>query len=592
MSRAAGIVVVAAVVARSAWLASTWFKGDDFIFRWRAATTGFDLGYVFARHDGHLMPGAFAEAWLVQAVFGASWWPIVVWCAVLQLAAGWLSWRLYRSLLGDRAVVVVVLTALVWNPLVLDATMWWASAMQLLPLSVGFPGVLLLLQRAVRSRGNPDAALAGFGLAVTLLFAEKAILIVPFAMALCLAVPVVEGAGTTVRERWRSARKPLLVLMLVGAIWGLVYATSNSNIGPIPDATADEVRGATWNLVMHGLVPSALGGPWSWLTVGKNSVLALPSSTAVLITGLAAVALVVWTVVRRPHVARFWGVLAVYLVGCLAALAIGRIGVLGPITGLVPRYAADAVAPTMLVVGLALLRNVTDERTNVVREGIQLPAVLTGSTAARRVVPVAIAALVASAMVSSVRLVDVVATAPGEAYVDNALASTEASDRPVEILSQPAPSEVVNALFTPDNTSETVLAPVSDRFLFVDAAAEPHIATSDGHIVPVEVRGVTVERPEDEDCLTSVKAGETARVDLPVEVYDWDWYATVTYRTTSPTLLVTSLGDNAVGVPIEQPEGSFTFGLSGLGDHIEFGVLDGSVCVRDFSLGLLYETTG
>lgn len=592
VSRAALIVVMSAVATRTVWMASSWFKDDDFVYRWRLVTSGLDLGYLFTRLDGHLMPGALAQAWIMDALFGASWWPIVVWSGILQLAAGWLSWRLYRSLLGDRAVVLVVLTALVWNPLMLDATMWWASAMQLLPLSVGFPAVLLLMQRAIRSGRTGDAVLVAVGLTLTLLFAEKAIFLVPFAAALTLAMPLAVGAGATVRDRARSARKPLLAMTLIGAAWAVVYLTAKSNIGPIPDATADQKRDAAWNLVIHVLVPSGIGGPWSWLRVGESGALAVPSSTAVWISGLAAVALVVWTVVRRPHVARLWGVLVLYIVCNVASLSAGRIGVFGPIAGLIPRYAADAVAPTMLVVGLAVLRNVTDVRTNIVREGIHLPNLLTGAAGASRAAPVAVVALIMSAVATSVRLVDIVSTAPGRAYVANALRGVSAADGPVELLSQPAPAEIVNGLFSPNNTTKVVLTPVSDRFIFVDAAERPHIVASDGRIVLVEVGGVVVERPDGGECLAQVKAGATEVVELPVAVFDWNWFATVTYRTEDPTLLVTSFDGATVAVPIEQPEGSYTFGLSGEGDRVEFGVLDGSLCIIEFRIGLLEEIAG
>ena len=99
----------------------------------------------------------------------------------------------------------------------------------------------------------------------------------------------------------------------------------------------------------HGrdnLLPTILGGPWNWLPIGLPVGTVNPPSLAKWLSWEIAASVVVVSVLARKRAGRAWMILALYLVGDIGLLAIGRLAWVGPITGDATRYVADAVVPT------------------------------------------------------------------------------------------------------------------------------------------------------------------------------------------------------------------------------------------------------
>ena len=107
--------------------------------------------------------------------------------------------------------------------------------------------------------------------------------------------------------------------------------------------------------------------------------------------------------------------------------------------------------------------------------------------------------------------------------------------------------------------------------------------TEQGHVVPALVDGMIVG--DNTTCIATVVQGESTRIDLPSELWDWSWYVTVSYRTTDSSYLETSFGDVTVGARTEPPVGSVTFEMATGGAFVEFGVLSGDLCVTQVRIG-------
>ena len=106
-----------------------------------------------------------------------------------------------------------------------------------------------------------------------------------------------------------------------------------------------------------------------------------------------------------------WATLLVYVSSTVAAIALpgsGRVSILGSFAGLVPRYASDAVMPTLLVIGLCLLRTTGEADSGIDR--FELPTQF-ADPLTQRVAAIALSiALVASSAVSSTTLVERIAS--------------------------------------------------------------------------------------------------------------------------------------------------------------------------------------
>lgn len=613
LNRVALLVIACSVGIRAAWLSGTWFKEDDLVYRYRAHTQGLDLGFLFERRDGHLMPGSLLQVWVFEGLFGSSWWPIVVWCALLQAVAAWLAWVLFRALFGERPAVVVLLVALLWNPITLDSTMWWAAGMQFLPLQALFFLLLLAIRRSVSlycdsqtlstvpAAGSPGGkqeglrlhlratGVAALVLLLALAFSEKSLLLVPFAIAIFLAAPLSPGTER-LATRIRSMTAPAVALTTVSVGWLVLYFSTSSNQAgtDLKGATLEQTQAAGRNLIAHTLVPGILGGPWKWLQVGVGGALAAPTRTAVNLAMVAGLAVIVLTTMRRPRVAWAWCALGIHLatlVIVLAAPGSGRLSILGPVAGLVPRYSSDSVMPALVVLGLALLRNVNEPET--ISDRFRLPSRLSEPRAQAQLSAAGCLCLLASSMVSSAKLVDIQQNAPAREYSRTAITSIEGTSGPVEMVAQGLPAAVASPLFFPDNGTHVLLETLSPRFQFPDVLTRPHVLTEEGRVVPARIDGVAIG--DGNTCVVDVIRGAPSTVQLPGRLWTWDWYVTVAYRAVESSYLVTTLGQAEVGAPVLPGSGSVTFRLLAEGGSIDFGVLSGSVCITEIRVGVPYE---
>src|SRR6266545_6251982 len=354
----ATVVATALALAVFGWHAWATLRGyfwqDDFRYISRAATE--PLGsFLFHDYGGHLMPGQFLLVRLLTAAAPMQYSVAVLPLLALQAVGYVLLWRLLVRLFGHRWSIVVPFAVVVCAPMTFAATLWWAYALQLVPLQVALLGALLAhvgyLQTGHRGRAVLALACTAAGLACW----EKALLIAPVLFGVTVAMQP-EGSllarGVVTLRRHRRLWTGYAVLE-VGYLAVYLSVTRDAHQAPLPPA---ELGRLAERMIADTFLPGVLGGPWQ---VGFDGpvVLAVPPGWAL------GVAWAVWAAVvvlslraggRRAVLA--WLLLAGYLECCLLLVAVARLPLLGAVIGGDPRYVADAVPVAALCGALALLR--------------------------------------------------------------------------------------------------------------------------------------------------------------------------------------------------------------------------------------------
>ncbi|HEX2132062.1 MAG TPA: hypothetical protein VHH15_10905 [Actinophytocola sp.] len=341
---ALGVGLVAFVV--HAWGAlGGYFGQDDFVITHRAGQgSPVDLGYLFQVYSGHLQPGVFCYAWVVTAVAPLSFPVAMGPLLVVHGLVLWFCWRALVRLFGRRWGVVVAFSVFACSPLVLFPTLWWAYALQLLPVLLALFGAVLAQLR--------NAWLGVPWVVFGLLFYEKAALIP--AVLLAVTVLVAPAGEPPILWALRRFRWVWLAHLAVLGLFALLYLSLTDPPGNENPVSSRDVLAFVWRSVADTLLPGLFGGP---LTGSGGGATWQPPPLAVRLgAGVAAVALVVLSFLRSGRRALLpWLFLAGYLAADLSLVAATRLGVLGPVIASDPRYLADVVPVAVLCAAFAFL---------------------------------------------------------------------------------------------------------------------------------------------------------------------------------------------------------------------------------------------
>ncbi|MCT2582774.1 hypothetical protein [Actinophytocola gossypii] len=378
VERVAALVVGLVAFVVHAWLAlGGYFGQDDFVLTYRAAGP-LDLEYLFQDYSGHLQPGVFLYAWVVTAVAPLSFPVAMGPLLVVHGLVLWLCWRTLVRLFGHRWGVVVAFAVFACSPLVLFPTLWWAYALQLLPVLLALFGALLAQPR------NPWLAVpwVAFGL----LFYEKAALI----PAVLLAVAILTAPSDTpilwALRRYRWVWLGHLAVLAAFAVLYVSLADAPANENPVGSR---DVLTFVYRSVVDTLLPGLLGGPLT--EPGGGATWVTPPAAVRVGTGVAAVALVVLSFLRSGRRALLpWLFLAGYLAADLTIVAVTRLGVVGPVVASDPRYLADVVPVAVLCAAFAFLaprREPAGTRTRVAVGALTVLVVAGGVASFVRVAP-------------------------------------------------------------------------------------------------------------------------------------------------------------------------------------------------------------
>lgn len=461
------------------FLAGGFFVHDDFLITHLAGQgSPLDVGYLFQNYNGHIAPGLFLIAWAVTAVAPMSFPVAMAPLIVAHLALLAMFWRLLVRCFGSRAALLLPFGAVAASPVILASTMWWAYALQLLPLLLAMFCALYHHVGYLRGGLRRDAALALVWTVVGLAFFEKAALFAGLLFGITVLLGSTRGVAA-LGQAWRTHRKVWLVHLGLLAVYAVVYFGLASAPLHETEISGAQVVELTRLMVVDTLFTPTLGFPVNGSVHEGSPALAEPVAALRLLGGLAALAVVVGgLLVGRGRAAYAWLLLAGYLAVDVTLVALARMPLIGPLIGLDIRYVADAVPVLALCAAFAYLTPIGFGGTR--------PAPIRSRPL--RVGLVALTAvMLAGGMVSTVRLSPNLQFAASRAYVETATAALR-RDPDMVLYDATVPSNVMIHWFGDEGRASRVLGLLPDAPRFDEPTAT--IFMLDGKGTPQEVKGV------------------------------------------------------------------------------------------------------
>lgn len=340
-------IIAAQLVWKARFLRGFYFRQDDFHFTELALQYGLSWKYLGYVGSGHLHPGVLLLVWVLAKAAPYDWGAATAMTLVLVTMAGLACWWMLRTLIGDRAAILIPLTLYVATPLTLPDDSWWTSAIESLPLQIATMLAVTAHVHYVRTGRRRHAVAEVFWLGVGLFFFEKAVVIPAVLFALTAGFLVQGGIAESVRRTLvRYWQLWAAYAVLVGAyLILLLHALKQSTVKPSP-ASVSASLAFSWSLVRQTLLPGLFGGPWNWQeSLNAAVAYAHPPGALIWLAGIVALVLVVVTVATRPSAWRGWAVLATWVVlADITPILLGRLATNGfqYILGLDTRYVADA----------------------------------------------------------------------------------------------------------------------------------------------------------------------------------------------------------------------------------------------------------
>jgi arabinofuranan 3-O-arabinosyltransferase len=531
--------LIAVQLAWRAWgLSRSYFWLDDYVYFFDAGQP-LSLGYLFQDYKGHLMPGQFLLVWLLNQVAPLAWLPAASLVIGLQLIASLLVLRLLRSMVGDGPLGFVIFAVYAVSPIVFAATMWWASALQALPLQICMTWALLAHLRYLRTGSWRAVAATVAAVVVGFLFWQKALLIGP----MLVAFTVLLGSHVTGRPVLEIARKTRWALAgylaLTVALTALLLTLTDQERGPV---AAPAESGALLRIAIVETFVPALSGTMVGGEAAGPLLAPTPPWAVVLVSWQVLAVLIVGTIiVARWAAAAGWLFILGYLLVDVGLVATSRIDFVGPLIGRDPRYVADALVVT--VVGVAAIGAAVRARRDLlpdpVWQGRQLVAF------------VGVAAMVNLSLISTY---DVASDLPMNHGRNYAATVKEAAGRPggVDLVDGPVPEFVLAEFFGAEATARVAVGPLPERPRFYQPTHDLRMLDGLGRARPIQITVAAAADPDEEaECAWPIGSGQVT-IPLSADLGAAKWVVRVGYVNgiaTSGNLIV---GDRTYDVDLRE----------------------------------------
>ena len=351
--------VIVAIHGLLTWwrLSRSWFWQDDLSMLATAADR--PLGpLLFSNYNGHLVPGSWLVAWLSDRVAAMSWAPVGAFLLLLVVATDVALLAALVRLFGQRPAVLVPFTLFCTSTLTLSATVWWAAAMQWMPVTLALALAVYFFAGYAERPNSRDLWGSLGAVAFGLFFFEKA-LTIPAVLAL-LAVLYL-APGPLWRRSWRAFRRYVVfwvshALLAGGYLWLYLARAEPEAITTVKTHPGDYVELAR-NMILGTFLPGMVGGPLDWFATPQSSLVSWSTPPAWLewAAAVLTLAVVVGSCVLIRGAWRAWALLAVFLAFSVTLVARARLGVVGPFIGRDHRYLTDAALLGALCLALAVI---------------------------------------------------------------------------------------------------------------------------------------------------------------------------------------------------------------------------------------------
>ncbi|MBC2641376.1 MULTISPECIES: hypothetical protein [unclassified Rhodococcus (in: high G+C Gram-positive bacteria)] len=579
--RPARVLQVAAVLVAIQLLVRTWvaarsdFYWDDLILAGRGGSLPLLSGdLLLYDHDGHLMPGAFVVAGIATRLAPYQWILPMLTVIALQAMASYAVFRLLRTLLGLRPVMLVPLALYLFSPLTVPAFAWWAAALNALPLQIGLAwvtGDALKLCRTGRRRYAISGTLV---LVASLLFFEKSV-VVPFvAFATVALLAHIAGRPRPVRSTLSRGAGLWIPSAAVLAVWAAIYfSTVASRWEWAGTSRAVELLHHSTSL---GLLPTFVGGPWTWDRWIPSPPWATPSTALEVVGWVVLVAAVAATVRLKRRIGWVWILAAAYFLLSVTAMVVTRWGADTTYElAQTLRYFTDTAV--ILAIAVALIARAPRRRADPVR--VRPPVVVA-----------VVVAFVASSLWSTFTFTRSWEENPTTDYLATARASlADRSDAP--ILEQPTSFWVLLPVAYPNNLVSRVLAPLRDRPAFSDSTPDLRMIDDAGKVVDAQVTWVrSIEPGTVPDCGHLVDRRTFVPLPLDGPLTGWEWTVQLNYLADADGEIAVAMEvGNPVRVPVHQGPNSVFVRLTGGGRNVRVSTLtrDLSLCVGVGPVGVV-----
>jgi hypothetical protein len=577
----AAILSILASLAFRGWVLLTgWFYLDDYNLLSEAVAEPLSLDHLVTPYNNHLMPGGRLLTWWVASSGPLDWTLAALLVLGLQLAASAAALWMLLTVFGARWSVLALLNLYLWSAVTLPATVWWAAAINQVPLQLAFFLAVGAWVRYLRTRRLRWLAATAGALALGAFFYVKWLLILGVLLFLLLAYFV----GGTPRERVVTAVRTYWPAALVlGGLGGAYLAYYLVNV-PQPFSETDSSLSGQIADTMVGtaFATGAVGGPWRWTALTSPAAYADPPLWAQHAAWVVLVLVVLYAALRRTGTLRAWLLLAAYLAALWGLLLNSRAPKFGETIGLEYRYQTEVVCVLVLCLGLALLP--LDGAVDGSRPRVRPP--LTWAAPAW-LVTAAVVAVSASSLFSSWKYADLWRTNNDSApYLAN-LAADLQEQGAVELAEQVVPEGVMSSLAAPRNKT-TLLAPlVSDRVSFPDSSSDLGVVAPDGTLARAQIQVAVLSEPgRKEDCGWLVQ--ERGRsIPLGGEAFDWTWWVRIGYLASEGSPVVVTAGEDAVETVVQPGLNSLYVKVDGSFDSVRIDGLtgDAKMCVDMIEVG-------
>jgi hypothetical protein len=536
----AGLVMVLAQVAFRSWVVSpSWFFLDDYNLLNDAVGRPVTVGYLLDPYNSHLMPGGRLLVWLVARTGPLSWGLAAGLTLLLQALAGLAALWMVLSLFGRRWAALAPLALYLSTAMTVPALVWWAAALNQVPLQAAFFAAVATWVAYQRTRRVRWLLATVAVVVLGLFFYVKAVLLLPVLGFLTLAY----FASGSLRARVRTvARRDRLaaalgLLVLVGYL--VLYLVGADQ--PFTRTRLTVVGEIADSMVGTAFTTGLLGGPWRWATLAPPTAFASPPGWSVHLAWVVVVLVVLYGALRRRGTLRAWALLAGYLVALLALLVDSRAPVYGQVIGLEYRYLTDAACAATLSVGLAFLPLLGATQASSPRDEPLLTLRVPD-----RVVVGLLVLVCASGLYSS-------AAYAGYWHSDNAsdgyvhrLGDDLAAAGTVDLVDARLPEAVMSGLAFPDNTVRRMTRLLSDRVAYPDATSRLAAVAPDGSLRTALIQPGLASRPGPlEDC--GWRVGRRGRaVPLTGRAFDYDWWLRIGYLSSAGSPVEVRAGTSRV----------------------------------------------
>jgi arabinofuranan 3-O-arabinosyltransferase len=569
------LVAHALIVLQLGWrawgLSESFFWQDDFVYLHRASQ-GLSLEYLLQDYNGQLMPGQFGLVWLVTSIAPMNWPLAGALVLLLQLVASVLVLRLIRAVAGDGPLSLIAFAVYVVSPIVFTATIWWASALQTLPLQICLAWALLAHLRYLRGGSGRHVLSAVSAIVVGVLFWHQAILTGPALVAFTVLVaPIL--TGRQIRQLVRRSRAALLAYLTVAAAaaagW-LIFAE------PRPSQVTPGEFGELLRVsVLETFVPALFG-----LMVGSEPFAPLLAPGSYVVVAVVSSLIVVGALVAAVRAAGWIAVAPVlllcgYLVADIGLLAATGLDFIGPMIGRDPRYTAEAVV--IAAVCLAGIGAAVRARRDRLRQDLW--------RARRPWAGAVVALVVVGSLVSTAAVVARLPMGATRDYIATAR-DTSALLSGIDLADGPVPEFVMSPLLLDEARSSVAVGALQDEFRFHRPTRDLRILDEFGRPRPVEVRRLAGTEPaaEDDACPWPIRQ-RMAALPLDAPLPEGDWVVEVSYYSGAPTTGRLEIGTRSVDV-------EFLAGVHHLYLELPDTAVDAAVSVGELARGDAVCVTG